>query len=281
MLAAEASQRALDDAGLTIADIDAILFATISPTHNVFPDSACTLHSALGASRRTSALTLTTGCSGTLNALALANGLIASGQAAHVLVSSTSMMSSYFRPHLRDRTWLYASIFGDGASSIVVGPGGAPGERGFSAFLLGADQRHDVAKKRYGGARLPLEPEATEAALRDHLDIALREVPGNLEREFTYIYGALLDRHRLGPADVDWVLFNMSNGKVQREWVRQARIPADRCFFNIAELGNCGAASLGLAIHDFVRSGVWKAGDLALLMSTGTGLQFGGVLYRF
>ena len=285
-LAYEASQRALKTGALSIEDIEAILFATISPTHNVFPDSACTLHRRLDAPPNTAAITLTTGCAGTLNAMMLASSMVQCGQARNVLVCSTSAMSAYIRPDLKDAMWLYGSIFGDGASAIVVGSdtsadGSHKETRGFSSFFTGANPDQDVAEMRFGGTKRPLHSGNTVEALADFVNFNFRAVPENLKAGFTYLYGRAVPRDEKEHEHPDWVLFNMSNARVQEEWLREQRIGADRSYFNQERVGNCGAASLGLVLGEFVEERKPAPGQLALLLSVGTGLQYAGVFYRF
>ena len=117
-LAVKASRDALADAGMTIKEIDAIFFTTSTPTHHLFPDSACTLHGNLGASMDTPAMTLSSGCCGTLNGFMMAISLIKAGQAKNVLVCGASSMTSFFQPHLKEKVWLHSCIFGDGVASI-------------------------------------------------------------------------------------------------------------------------------------------------------------------
>jgi 3-oxoacyl-[acyl-carrier-protein] synthase-3 len=79
----------------------------------------------------------------------------------------------------------------------------------------------------------------------------------------------------------DWVIFNMSNAQHQRRWLQGMGIPEERSFFNMEHHGNCAAASLALVLHDFLHAGRHKSGETVSLLCVGTGLQSGGVLYRF
>lgn len=279
-LALDASCQALDRASIDISEVDAIIFATISPTHNVFPDSACTLHRRLGASTRTFSLTITTGCAGTLNALVLASSLIEAGQARSVLVVSASAMSAYIRPHLKDRMWLYGSIFGDGVSAIVVGRDTTM-DRGFSPFFVGANPSRDVARMSFGGSKRPVQPGVFDEAMQDHATFDFRSVPENLHAGFTEVYSTLAERHPDLARETRWVLFNMSNSRVQKSWLETCGIPERSSFFNQERVANCGAASLGILLGEFVETKRPAPGTVALIMAIGTGLQFGGAFYRF
>lgn len=285
-LAIEASRKALESARVSIDEIDAIIFATISPTHNVFPDSACTLHRRLGASTRTTALTLTTGCAGTLNGLMLASTLAAADQARNVLVISASSMSAYIQPHLQDKMWLYGSIFGDGVSAIVVGRDADDTDdpahrRGFSSFFIGADPGRDVAAKAFGGTKRPVTPKVLDDVMTDYVKFDFRSVPANLHTGFSRVYDELTERYPGLSERTRAVLLNQSNSRVQKEWLELRGIPEERWFFNQPRVGNCGAASLGLVIGEYAAVKRPERGSIALMMTIGTGLQYGGVFYRF
>ncbi|MFG2000399.1 3-oxoacyl-ACP synthase III family protein [Spirillospora sp. NPDC048911] len=282
LLCVDAGKEALEEAGLTADRLDALVLLTNSPMHVVFPDPACRLHDALGMTERAQALTVTAGCAGTLNGLLMAHAYISSELASSVLVvTASSALSAYAQPHLRERMWLFASIFGDGASALVVQAGRDDDTGLCPPFQWGTDAENDVAHTRFGGSAEPVTPANADEAAWDHPEFDFRKVPGNLDSVFTRLYEEARDAPLLDGGPPDWVLFNMSNGPTQRRWLQEQGIPAERSHFNIESVGNCGAASLGLLLHDFIRERHPQPGDLALLMSVGTGLQYASAFYRF
>jgi 3-oxoacyl-[acyl-carrier-protein] synthase III len=283
-LAYEASKEALKDAGVHISEVQCIIQASITPAHPGLPDPACVLHRRLGANQGTSAFMLLSACAGTLNGLMLASALIRSGQARNVLVCGASTYTSFSRADLIDKNWLHSVIFGDGAAALIVSRENdvdTHGRRGFSDFYMGADNENDIGVKKFGGSKNIIDRDNVAEALEDFYNLDLRKVPGNLHDKFTHIHNHVLAQHGLRTEDLDWVLFNMSNAPAQKGWLRVMGIPESKSFFNIHRYGNCIAASLGLVLDDFIRSDRPKPGDLGLIMSIGSGLQFGGVLYRF
>ncbi|HLL54001.1 MAG TPA: 3-oxoacyl-[acyl-carrier-protein] synthase III C-terminal domain-containing protein [Myxococcaceae bacterium] len=283
-LSHEASVAALADARVGIEDVQFIIHASITPSHAGLPDPSCVLHRRLGARSDTGAMMLLTACAGTLNALMLASSLIRSGQARNVLVCASSTYTSFNKRELIEKNWLHSVIFGDGAAALVVSAEEADATatpRGFSRFFMGADNHNDIGMKKFGGSKNVIGPENVGDALTDFYNLDLRKVPENLHAKFTHVYRGMLERHALRGEDIDWVLFNMSNAPAQRGWLRAMDIPESKSFFNIEKYGNCIAASLGLVLDDFVRSGRPQPGDRALVMSIGSGLQFGGALYDF
>lgn len=284
-LAVEASKRALENAGMTIRDIDAIFFTTSTPAFHIAPDSACALHGNLGASIDTPAMTVNGGCAGTLNCIVLAISLITAGQANNVLVCGASTMSSYFRPHLKDKIWFHSCIFGDGVATVIVSKqekNKDPKKRkGFGSFFLGADKNADVAVKKMGASRYPIEPHNVEEALNDAVVIDFRAVPTNIVTKLDFVYKNILALTDVSPSKIDWFLLNQANAVHQGRWIVNTGFPVEKGFSNMVNLGNCAAASLGLTLHDFMETVKPEEGTLALVMAIGTGLQYGGALYRF
>jgi 3-oxoacyl-[acyl-carrier-protein] synthase III len=113
-LAIRAARAALDDAGLTPDDIDALIVAT-STADLTFPSAATMVQGGLGMTRGF-AFDLQAVCAGFVFALANANAMIISGQASRVLVIGAETFS-------RILDWTDRStcvLFGDGAGALVL-----------------------------------------------------------------------------------------------------------------------------------------------------------------
>jgi len=232
----------------------------------------------------TPALTHTSGCAGQLNCVMLAISMIKAGQAKNVLVAGTSAMTSYFRPHLKEKVWLHSCIFGDGAATMILSKRDekkSRGKEGFGSFFLGSDSKLDVAFKKYGGSKSPPDPDNIHEVLNDYPVFDFRTVPSNINLKLDYVYKNLMSMTNLSPAKIDWILLNQANAVHQRNWIINTGFPPEKAYSNFEDHGNCAAASLGMAISDFIHSGKPQKGQLALVMALGTGLQYGGALYRF
>ena len=95
-LALQASQRALEAAGVGVNEIDAIILATLSPQHD-FPGTSFFLHERLGAPE-IPCFDLRAQCSGFLYSLATADAFIRSGQMRRILVVGNLPKSVVVRP---------------------------------------------------------------------------------------------------------------------------------------------------------------------------------------
>ena len=113
-LAVAASRNALDDAGMTAADIDLVVLATSTPD-NTFPATATMVQADLGITRG-AAFDLQAVCSGFIYALSTADALIRTGQAKGVLVIGSETFSRIL--DWTDRATCV--LFGDGAGAFVL-----------------------------------------------------------------------------------------------------------------------------------------------------------------
>ena len=115
-LARRAAEAALENAGLSAADMDYILCSSVLPD-TITPSLGCVLQAEIGA--HCPALDVNGACAGFLYALDLADALIASGKAGRVLVVCAEGMT-------RMVDWTDRStcvLFGDGAGAAVVDGG--------------------------------------------------------------------------------------------------------------------------------------------------------------
>jgi 3-oxoacyl-[acyl-carrier-protein] synthase-3 len=61
---------------------------------------------------------------------------------------------------------------------------------------------------------------------------------------------------------------------------KKTGIPAEKILLNLDRYGNTAAASVGLALDEYLRNGVIKKGNLVLIMGFGGGLSWGGMLLK-
>jgi len=117
-LGVEAARKAIANAGVTVDDIDLIVFATLSPDH-VFPGNGVLVQEQLGM-RTVGALDVRDQCSGFVYGLSVAEAYVKGGFHDHVLVIGAEVQSTGLDFSTKGRD--VAVIFGDGAGAAVVGP---------------------------------------------------------------------------------------------------------------------------------------------------------------
>ena len=117
----KACEIAIKRAGLTVDDIDAVIFATISYPFQA-PSAATDLIARLGRPHA-AAFDISAACAGFTYGVGIANDMVRNGTAKYVLLVGAEKLSDFTDPN--DRATAF--IFADGAGAVVIGPSDTPG----------------------------------------------------------------------------------------------------------------------------------------------------------
>ncbi len=276
-MAEQASLRALDDAGLTAADLDEIVVATDTPEVYI-PDTSAFLQHRLGA-REVPAYDLAgSGCAGFLQALDVAVSR-ARETPRRVLVVAVELLSRLM--NWEDRATCV--LFGDAAGAAIVGPppaGGRAIEK--LAAVAGTDGRHTgILTLETGGTRRPFSLEAAERNL--HKDIVMngRAVFREAVTRMTGASREVLRCAGVAVSDLALVVPHQANARILAAVAQQLELPEGKLFSNVEEYGNTGSASVPVALVQARAEGRIAPGDLVLLTAFGAGFHWGAMLLRF
>jgi 3-oxoacyl-[acyl-carrier-protein] synthase-3 len=268
-----ASERALAVAGLTPLDLDAIVYATASPDR-LLPSAACDLQAILGA-KNAAAFDVGAACSGFVYALNVAEALIASEQAARVLVVASERLTKIM--NWTDRAT--AVLFGDGAGATIVRP--SDGSRGIlSAYMKSDGTLAELLYRPGGGAVHPPD----ETLLTDgsyFIKMAGREVFKAAVLSMADACDQALKRAGLTGADVDLLIPHQANIRIIESTAKHAGMPMDKVYVNVERFGNTSAASIGIALDEAVRTGRLLPGMTVLLVAFGAGFTWAAMVVRW
>jgi 3-oxoacyl-[acyl-carrier-protein] synthase III len=271
-LAAEATRRALDAAGLMPAQVDLIVCATLTPDTPI-PSSAVWVQRQLGIG--CPGFDVNAACAGFSYALSAATAFVEAGSAETVVVIGAEVLSRVL--DFTDRST--AVLFGDGAGALVLRPSDRPGILG---SVLGADGRAaEVLIVPAGGSRRPASHETVDA--RDH---SIRMTNGRevFKRAVVEMAGAckeLLEKSGYTPDDVDVLIPHQANARIMLSVAQRLGIDESRAVVDVEDVGNTSAASIPIALDRAWRRGRIGEGDLVLFTSFGAGLAWGANLLRW
>lgn len=268
-MAVRAARAALDHAGLTADDIDAIVLAT-STADFTFPSAATMVQAGLGMTRGF-AFDVQAVCAGFVFALSTANALILSGQAKRALVIGAETFSRLM--DWEDRTT--SVLFGDGAGAVVLEATegqGTTADRGILAADLHSDGRHKDILHVDGGV---------STGQTGHLRMQGKEVFRHAVEKLAETAHACLDKIGLSGADVDWIVPHQANIRIIEATAKRMQVPMDRVVVTVQDHGNTSAASIPLALSVGVQRGQIKPGDLIVTEAIGGGLAWGSVVLRW
>lgn len=269
-----AAQQAIARAGITAADIDGIVFATVTPDHRL-PSAACDLQAALGI-EGCWALDVVAACPGWLYGLTVAEGLMASGQGDTILVVGAEKLSSIVDATDRGT----AILFGDGAGAGIVQRAGGDG-RGILAAYLGADGKlANLLHIPGGGAADPLTEELVRQK-RHLIKMAGREVFKAAVLAMSRSTDEAIRRAGLLPEDIDLLIPHQANLRIIEATAKHAGIPMAKVMVNLDRYGNTSSASIPLAIAQAMAEGRLKQGMVVMLVAFGAGFTWGSVVVRW
>lgn len=286
-LAVEAARRALDSAGVAPTEIDLIVLCTLSPDR-AFPGSSSYLQAKLGlpdAGVFPGCLDVRAQCSGFLYGLATAASMVQAGLVRRVLLVGAEVHSAALDLSTRGRA--VASLFGDGAGAVVLGPDDDRPGLEVAHVRLGADGRYadELSQAVWDMSRRPYITLDDEGWGRVPPDDLYARMNGKLvfkhavERMSEVLLGALA-HERLTLADVDLFLFHQANLRINNAVADRLGIPAAKVPSNIERYGNTTAATIPLLLDECVRAGRVRAGDVLACASFGSGFTWAGAVLR-
>jgi 3-oxoacyl-[acyl-carrier-protein] synthase-3 len=256
-MAEKASRMALDMAKISPQDIDAIVFATITPELG-FPASACLLQDKLEC-KRGFAFDISAACSGFLYGLEVAKGLIEGNGLKKVLLVGAEKLSSIV--NWQDRSTCV--LFGDGAGAVVISNEGE-GE------ILASVMRSD------GSAW-----EILYAERCGYINMKGRELFKLAVKSMEEVCLEVLQKAGLSVEQIDLFVPHQANIRIMEALAERLNLSMEKVYSNIHKYGNTSAASIPIALTEAYLEGRLKRGDLVLMTAMGGGLTWGAVLIRF
>ncbi|MCU1348317.1 MAG: 3-oxoacyl-ACP synthase [Acidobacteria bacterium] len=295
-----AAEGALQAAGRDRSDIDAVVFATMTPDH-FFPGNGPVLQAKMGLAN-VPTFDIRQQCSGFLYGLDLADSLIRSGKHRRVLLVGADVHTPFMpwengwdvsiglsdrevtaeeravNTKYRDRTVL----FGDGAGAVIVEASEGDDSRGFlgaklhtdgsnleALYVKGVGFRHRpyVSKQEIDeGDTIPVME--GRAVFKE----AVSRMPESV-REICAAAGVTVD-------DIDVLLIHQANLRIVEAVARQLSLPPEKVPHNIERYGNTTAGTLPILFHECLTDGRIQPGMLVCFTALGSGLHWGAALYR-
>jgi 3-oxoacyl-[acyl-carrier-protein] synthase-3 len=272
-VSSEAARTAMQRAGVTAAELDAIILGTASPDR-LLPSTAVEIQAALGATRAV-AFDIDAACSGWLYGMQLAEGLMATGGYETILVIGAEQLSRII--NWKDRNTCV--LFGDGAGATVVKR--ATKGRGILASYMRSDGTlADLLQREKGAGAAPITPEII-AEGSHWITMAGREVFKNAVRSMADASDRALDLAKLSASDIDVLIPHQANIRIIEATAKHANIPMEKVFVNVDRYGNTSAASIPIALSEAQEQGIVKDGSTVMFVAFGAGFTWGSMVVRF
>jgi len=289
----EAAKIAIKRAGITPADIDFIIFATLSPDY-YFPGCGVLVQRALKM-KEVGALDIRNQCSGFVYAVSVADQFIKSGMYKNILVIGSEKHSFGLDFSTRGRN--VAVIFGDGAGAIVLQPTTDENSGILSTHLHSDGESAEILAMYNPGTHANHWGDYAQFSKAGVGDMFMSHEMIDSGQNFPYMDGPnvfkkavikfpevvmeALEANNLKPSDLDMLIPHQANLRIAQFVQQKLGLSDDKVFNNIQKYGNTTAASVPIALCEAWETGRIRQGDLVCLAAFGSGLTWASALIRW
>jgi len=268
-LCVEAAKVAMEEAGVTVKDIDLVVVGTTSPDL-IFPNIATIIQHKMGIPA-CAAFSIEAACTGFIYALSSADKFIRAGDTKCALVIGAEIITKLI--DWDDRSTCV--LFGDGAGAVILQPSD---EQGIISTHLGADGQYkdllyypvgvsnNLAAAGLGESRIMMSG-------NDVFKVAVRTLAA--------VAKEALDANGLELDDIDWLIPHQANLRIIQATAKRLGMPMEKVIQTVQIHGNTSAASVPMALDVGVRDGRIQRGQMLLLEAFGGGFTWGSVLLRY
>jgi 3-oxoacyl-(acyl-carrier-protein) synthase III len=272
-LAIETLGRALEAADCPPEEVKRLILVNCSGGDTVLPATSSLVAGGLGLRGTCDCMDLSNACSGFMTALDVGARSVATG-----LYPVAIVVAEVLSPHLNPEDRRTSVVFGDAGAAVVLGPG-RPGEGLLSSWLrndgvLRGSVNLDRGKVTIGESCWTPEPTFVS------FGVSNAQITQEATDAILLSTQQALDEAGLVLDDVRWVLIHQPNGRMYRSIVDQLGVEEDRLVDAVDQVGSIAAASLPLCLDRLMTSGRVAPGDHILLAGVGSGISYGGMIYR-
>jgi len=275
-MGAQAAMEALDNAGMTIDDIDLILNGSGS-AEQVIPDGGPLIQRHLGVGDSGLAcMSVHTTCLSFLVSLNVAANFLATGQYKKILLVTSDIASHAINPKEPESFVL----FGDGAAAVVLTrtPDGEPSKMDDYILRTWGAGAYYTCVMGGGTGRHPNHPDTKPEDILFHMDgwrvyqLARKHGPETLEM----MRPGILHDHD----DIKVVVPHQASMLAIKTIAREG-IPIEKIAVTIDRLGNVISASIPLTLYEVIKEGRVQRGEKVLFFGTGAGLSIGSAILTY
>lgn len=292
----EAAKIAIERAGITPADIDFIVFATLSPDY-YFPGCGVLLQRAMKM-KDVGALDVRNQCSGFVYAMSVADQFIKSGMYQNILVVGAEKHSFGLDFSTRGRS--VSVIFGDGAGAVVLQPTQKENQgilsthlhsEGTNAEILamynpGTHANHWVKEHKLANFNDGEMGDMfmSHAMIDDAQNFPFMDGPSVFKtavEKFPQVILEALTANNLTTTDLNMLIPHQANLRIAQFVQKKLKLNDNQVFNNIQKYGNTTAASIPIALCEAWQEGKIKDCDLVCLAAFGSGFTWASALLRW
>ena len=91
----------------------------------------------------------------------------------------------------------------------------------------------------------------------------------------------ILKKNGMSVSDIDLFVFHQAGEMIVKSCAERLKIPPEKVYYKMHDIGNCGGASVPIALADAAISGRLKSGMKVLVCAFGAGLSWGSAILEW
>ena len=277
-LAISATEQALKAAGLTVSDIDFIIFATSTPDFYA-PGSGCVLQEKMSFNE-IGALDIRVQCSGFIYGLSIAEQYIRTGNFKNILLIGAEVQSTAM--NLTDEGRDTAIIFGDGAGAAIISA--TEENKGILSTHMHSEGKYLKELWLEAPASNAGHPRITREVLdegKQYLKMNGKEVFRHAITRFPEVINEALEANNLTSENINLLIPHQANLRITQMVQKRLGLSNDQVFSNIHKYGNTTAATIPIALAEAFNEGRIKEGDILVLAAFGAGFTWASAIMKW
>lgn len=275
-MGASAIQAALLDANLKVEDIDCLIAAATSIDY-VLPNRSCLIKEALGVGNELDfpCIDINTVCTSFISAVDYASYLFSTGEYKNIAIVSSEIGSKGLTP-LNVEPYC---LFGDAAAAVILSQ--TEGEGGLIKYSMKnyVENVRDTIIEGGGNVHHPRD-QAYDPLLHSFkmegkklLRTAGKKIPLFFDSFYSNIPTTL--------CETDWIIPHQASKMGLRLLEKINGGKSENIANQLADYGNCIAASIPHTLVNHIKGGHIKEGDNCLITGTAAGLSICGLLLKY
>lgn len=273
-LSARACMEALTSAKIHPEQLSSLIACTFTADY-VMPALACKVHQLIGA-KNASAFDVMANCTGFQVGLNLMDERLKCDSSQTFGLVLGAALQSRFVDWSDPESCMY---FGDGFGAAILGD--VPEGYGFlSHEVFTNSSAYESVRIRGGGSSFPMRKENIDSKI-NYYDINGVDVWKQVVQYQPLVIKRALAKAGIELKDVDFFIFHQANLNLINYLMGRMRVPIEKTYTNVSQIGNTAEASIAIALCEAVELGRIKKGDIVVISGVGAGFTFGASVLRW
>lgn len=273
-MASEAALKAITKCNIQPDDIGLIVVATFSPDY-MFPPVSAKIQKNLKATNA-QIIDINTNCTGFVTALTVASDRMKVDETVkYAIVIGAELHTRFINPKDKET----AIFFSDGAGVAILGQ--VDDSVGIIKSSFKTDSStYESVRYRGGGSSYPFRNRDFDESI-DFIEMNGLATWKQAITNLPIVIKDVCKKADLNVEDIDFCIFHQANLNLIQYVMGKLKIPIEKTYTNVEEIGNTGSASIGIALSEAIDKGLIKKGNYVLLAGVGAGFNFGASIWKF